>query len=76
MPVDVSKMQCGHCLGPITTQEYASYGERCEDCFCNRSPATTGSLPAAIRNGCAQGTLRNNQRAKTCRNTKKDRSGG
>lgn len=46
-------MQCKKCRGPLTTQDRASYGERCENCYVGTTPGTTGSFPAAVRNGQA-----------------------
>lgn len=42
-------MKCAKCLGPLSTQDQASYGQRCENCYVGRTSGTTGSAPAAIR---------------------------
>lgn len=65
-------MTCKKCNGPLSTQDRASYGEQCENCYCGLTPATTGGLPAAVRQGQQPDKSKH---AKTCRNNKKT-SGG
>jgi hypothetical protein len=52
-------MTCQQCKGPLSTQDQASYGERCEDCYVGRRMSETNGLPAALRLG--KGDSRLNQ---------------
>jgi hypothetical protein len=70
-----SDMICRKCGKRITTQELASYGERCEDCYCGGKPVTTNGLSAAVRNG-VHPTMGRGKHAKTSRNSKKTGGGG
>lgn len=42
-------MTCGKCKGPLSTQDLASYGHRCEDCFIGNRIGTSGQLSPVLR---------------------------
>jgi hypothetical protein len=60
---------CSKCQQPLSTQDQASYGTRCENCYTAPMLRTSGGLSAALRN-----MLGTDRHFKTCRNS--IRSGG
>lgn len=52
---------CPNCGQPVPPNEWAAY-RRHEDCAMRGLPCTTGSLPAAVRNGDAQAKYRREDR--------------